>query len=98
MYNSLLQPLLVFEKLWVNVTIDFITNLPKCHVYGQIYDAIFMVIDRLLKKCHYIPCIKKNEGTSAKAIAELFMRHVWSRKGLPISMTSDRGPQFVAKM
>ena len=33
-YNSLLQPLLVLKRLWVNVTIDFVTGLPKCHAYS----------------------------------------------------------------
>ena len=97
-YNGLLQPLPVPERLWVNVTMDFVTGLPKCHAYGQIFNAISMVINRLSKERHYIPCTEENKGTSAEAIAELVMRHVWSRKDLPISMTSDRGHQFVAKM
>ena len=75
-YNGLLQPLLVSERLWVNVIMDFMTGLLKCHAYGQIYDAILMVIDWLSKKCHYILCTEENKGTSAEAIAELFMQHV----------------------
>ena len=73
LYNELLQLLLVFKKPWVNVTMDFVTSLPKCHAYDQIYDAIFMVIDRLSKKHYYIPCTEENKGTSAEATAELFM-------------------------
>ena len=97
-YNRLLQPLPVPERPWVDMTMDFVTGLLKCHAYGQIYDAILMVIDCLLKKRHYIPCLKKNEGTSAEATAELFMQHVWSREDLLISITSDKRPQFVIKM
>ena len=77
---------------------DFVTDLSKCHVYSQIYDAILMVIDRLSKEYHYIPCTEENKRILAEAIAKLVIRHVWSRKGLPISMTSDKRPQFVAKM
>lgn len=55
------------------MTMDFMTDFPKCHAYDQIYDMIFMVIDRLSKKRHYIPCIEENKKTSAEAIAELFM-------------------------
>ena len=77
---------------------DLVTGLPKCHAYGQIYDAIFLVIDCLLKEQHYILYIKENKGILAEAIAKLFIRHVWSRKSLPISLTSDKKPQFVAKM
>ena len=35
---------------------------------------------------------------SIEAIAELFMQHIWSKKSLSVSMTLDRGPQFVVKM
>lgn len=97
-YNGLLQLLPVPKKPWVNVTMDFVIGLPKYYTYGQIYDAIFMVIDRLLKKCHYILYLKDNESISAKATAKFFMRYIWSREGLSISLTSDRGPQFAAKM
>lgn len=61
MYNGLFQPLLVPKKLWVNIIIDFVTGLPKCHIYGQIYDVIFIVIDRLLKKHYYILCTEKKQ-------------------------------------
>ena len=96
--NSLFQLLPVPKKLWVDVTMNIVMGLSKCHIYGQIYNAIFMVIDWLLKEKHYISCSEDNESTLAKATAELFMQHIWSREGLLISMTSDRGPQFVAKM
>ena len=75
-YNGLLQPLLVSKKPWVNVTIDFVTGLPKCHMYGQIFDAILMVIDCLSKERHYIPCTEENKGTSAEAMAELFIWYI----------------------
>lgn len=97
-YNKLLQLLLIPKRPWVNVTINFVIGLPKCHAYGQIYDDIFMVIDCLSKKRHYIPCSEDNEGTSAKAMAKLFIRYIWSREGLPINLTSDRESQFVAKI
>lgn len=72
-YNRLLQPLPVPERPWVDVTIDFVTGLPKCHAYSQIYDVIFMVIDRLLKEHYYILCSENNESMSAEATAKLFM-------------------------
>lgn len=72
-YNRLFQPLPVSEKLWVNMTIDFVTSLLKCYAYGQIYDAIFIVINRLLKKRHYILYTKENKKTFTETTAELFM-------------------------
>ena len=97
-YNRLLQPLPIPEKPWVNLTMDFVTGLLKCYAYGQVYDAILMVIDQLSKKRHYIPCLDEDKDTSLEATAELFLQYVWSKHSLPISMMSDKSPQFVLKM
>ena len=97
-YPDLLQPLSVPERAWTDITMDFIVGLPKCKAYGQIYNAILKIIDQLSKKRHYISCLEEDERTSAKATVDLFLRDVWSKHSLPISMTSDRGSQFVLKM
>lgn len=75
-YNRLLQPLPVPKRSWIDVTIDFMIGLLKCHAYDQICDAILMVIDCLLKECHYILCLKDNKSTFAEVIAKLFMQYV----------------------
>ena len=93
-YNGLLQPLPVLERPWVDLTMDFMVGLPK----NQGYDAILIVVDQLSKKKHYIPCTEENNGTNAEASAALFFRYVWCYHGLPISLTSNRGPQFASKM
>ena len=93
-YNGFLQPLPVPERPWVDLTMDFVVGLPK----SQGYDAILMVVDWLSKERHYIPCTEDNNGTNAKATAAMFLRYVWCYHGLPISLTSDRGPQFASRM
>ena len=72
-YHNLLQPLPVPEQAWTDVTIDFVIELPKCKAYGQIYDAILIVIDRLSKERHYISCLEKDKRTSAEATTDLFL-------------------------
>ena len=57
-----------------------------------------MIVDRFSKERHYIPCTEENNRINAEATASLFLRHVWCHHGLPISLTSDRGPQFASKM
>jgi len=42
---------------------------------------------------HFIPTMEK---TSAKGLARLFRNNVWKLHGLPESIISDRGPQFMA--
>ena len=71
-YHSLLQPLPVPEQVWTDIIIDFVMGLPKCKAYGQIYNAIFMVIDQLSKETHYIPCSEEDKHKSAKVTADLF--------------------------
>jgi len=42
---------------------------------------------------HFIPTTEK---TSAEGLAQLFRDNIWKLHGLPDSIISDRGPQFVA--
>jgi len=47
----------------------------------------------LTKIVHFIPTTEK---TLAEGLARLFRDNVWKLYGLPESIISDRGPQFVA--
>jgi len=58
--------------------------------------TILTVVDRLSKERHYIPCTAGEEGTSAEETAKLFLRWVYRTHGLPDSIVSDRGTQFVS--
>jgi len=71
--------------------VDFITKLPI--VAGK--DAILVVCDRLSKMTHFVATM---EGTSAEGLARLFRDNVWRLYGLPESIVSDRGLQFVAEL
>jgi len=77
------------EKLWTHILADFITKLPL----AQKYDSILVVVDRLTKMVHFIPTTEK---TLAEGLARLFRDNMWKLHGLPESIISDRGPQFVA--
>ena len=48
---GLLQPLLISDKPWLDISMDFITSLPKSHGY----DVILVVVDRLAKFVHFMP-------------------------------------------
>jgi len=79
------------EKLWIYISVDFITKLPM--IAGK--DAILVVCDRLSKMMHFVAMIK---GTTAEELARLFRDNVWRLHGLPENMVSDRGPQFAAEL
>jgi hypothetical protein len=73
---------------------DFITKLPRTVAEfkgGPTFDSILVVIDRLSKMCHLVPC---NEAINARAVARLFLREVVRLHGVPTEVVSDRGPQF----
>lgn len=69
---------------------DFITDLP--HSGG--FDSILVVVDRFSKMSHFLPCHK---AISSEETARLVFKEVFRFHGLPRSIITDRGSQFVAK-
>ena len=65
---------------------DFVFKLPPT---VQIHDDIWVVVDRLTKSTHFIPI---HEKFSPHKLAELFMNHIVSLHGVPVSIISDRDP------
>jgi hypothetical protein len=86
---GVLPPLEVLEKPWQDISMDFVTGLPEC----EEYDAIWVVVDRLSRMRHFIPC---RTTVDARGLAEMFMKEVIRLHGLPKTIISDRGSQFAA--
>jgi hypothetical protein len=88
-HQGVLKPLPVPGKAWKHLSMDFITHLPE----SQGFDAILVVVCRLTKFRRIIPC----KGTcNAEELARLFRDNVWRLYGLPESIVSDRGAQFIS--
>jgi len=83
------MPNSILEKPWMHISVDFITKLPL----AQGYDLILVIFDRLTKMVHFIPTMEK---TLVEGLPWLFRDNVWKLHGLPESIISDQGPQFVA--
>ncbi|TYK04858.1 retrotransposon protein, putative, Ty3-gypsy subclass [Cucumis melo var. makuwa] len=67
---GLLQPLSVLEWKWENVSIDFITELPRTL---RDFTMIWVVVDRLTKSAHFIP--GKSTYTGSKWV-QLYMSEI----------------------
>ena len=52
-----------------------------------------VVVDRFIKIAYFMPTTEK---TIVKELARFFRGNVWWLHGLPESIISDRGPQFMA--
>ncbi|GJR35697.1 putative reverse transcriptase domain-containing protein [Tanacetum coccineum] len=75
---------------WDNITMDFVTKLPKTSS-GQ--DAIWVIVDRLTKSAHFLP-MKKTD--SMEKLTRQHLKEVVSRHGVPVSIISDRDSKFTS--
>ena len=89
--SGLLQPLEIPEWKWEHITMDFVVGLPLTK--GK-YDAIWVIVDRLTKSAQFIPI---NERYSLEKLANLYMKEIVSKHGVPVSIVSDRDPRFTSR-
>ena len=87
--QGFLKPLPIPERQWRDIAMDFIGPLPK----SEGYDMILVITDRLSKGVILEPC---NTSISTEQLIELFIRTFYRHHGLPTSIVSDRGPQFIS--
>ena len=87
---GMLQPLPIPAWKWEEIHMDFIVGLPRT-TKGS--DSIWVVIDRLTKSAHFIPVRTKYP---IRKYAELYIARIISLRGVPKTITTDRGPQFIS--
>jgi transposase InsO family protein len=70
---------------------DFIVGLPNTF---QKHDSIWVIIDRLTKIAHFLPV---HTTHTAKKYAEIYLEKIIRLHGVPKTIISDRGAQFIAR-
>ncbi|GJX10116.1 putative reverse transcriptase domain-containing protein [Tanacetum coccineum] len=76
---------------WDNITMDFVTKLPKS---PQGHDTIWVIVDRLTKSAIFTPM---RETDSMEKLARLYIKEVVARYRIPVSIICDRDPRFASR-
>lgn len=84
-----LQPLPIPDKMWTDISMDFVEGLP----ISKGYLVIIVVVDRLPKYAHFMPL--KHPFTTTK-VTVLFLNNVFKLHGKPKTIVSDKGSTFTS--
>jgi hypothetical protein len=85
------QQLPVPEGRWEIISCDLVTGLSRT---AQGHNAILVFADRLTKYAHLVPT---QESLIEKGFAHLFVQHKFVNHGMPKTIISDRGSQWINK-
>ncbi|GJX41162.1 putative reverse transcriptase domain-containing protein [Tanacetum coccineum] len=85
----LVQPVIPVWK-WENITMDFVTKLPKTST-GQ--DIIWVIVDRLIISSYFLP-MKEND--SMEKLTRQYLKEVVSKNGVPVLIISNRDGRFTS--
>ena len=86
--HGLLKPLPILERIWSELSVDFITGL----VPSKDCTSIMVVTDQLSKSIIVVPM----KETRAIDVAQTLLEHIFQHHGLPTAIVSNRGTQFVS--
>ena len=78
----------------MNLSLDFIVELPECHWRGRIFCHILVVVDKLTKRQMYEPL----KGLSTSEFIEAMQRRMFSAHGYPLSIVNDCEGQMTSKL
>ncbi|KAD4385309.1 hypothetical protein E3N88_25477 [Mikania micrantha] len=89
--SGLLQQPEIPQWKWEQITMDFITKLPRT---SSGHDAIWVIVDRLTKSAHFLPI---REDYKMEKLARLYVNEIVARHGVPISIIFDRDSRFTSR-
>nr|GEU37982.1 putative reverse transcriptase domain-containing protein [Tanacetum cinerariifolium] len=78
------------EWKWDNITMDFVTKLPKS---SQGYDTLWVIVDRLTKSAIFVPM---RETDLMEKLGRMYLKEVVAKRGIPVSIICDRDPRFAS--
>ncbi|GKD13519.1 putative reverse transcriptase domain-containing protein [Tanacetum coccineum] len=88
--SGLLQQPKIPEWKWDNITMDFITKLPRSK---SEHDSVWVIVDRLTKSTYFLAT---REDYSTEKLARLYIDEFVARQGVPMLIISDRDGRFTS--
>lgn len=88
---GLLSPLLIPQRPWSHITVDFVTGL----LPSDGHTVILTIVDHFSKAAHFVPLPRL---PSAVEMGGLLVQHVFQLHGIPRDIVSDKGPQFTSRV
>ena len=79
------------EWPWEDITMDFITKLPRT---SKGHDSIWVIVDRLTKSSHFLPI---REDYKVEKLARIYMDEIVRLHGVPLRIISDRDGRFLSR-
>jgi hypothetical protein len=89
---SVLQPLSIPMWKWDDISMDFIVGLS---LTARKKDLIWVIVDILTKTAHFVAV---HTTYLVQTYAEIYMDQIVRLHGIPKTIISDRGTQFVARL
>ena len=86
-----LQPLSIPTWKWDDITMDFVTALPRTSTG---HDMVWVIVDRLTKCAHFIPL---KTGFTMEKLAQTYVEEIVRLYGVPLTIVSDRDLRFVSQ-
>jgi transposase InsO family protein len=90
--TGLLQPLSIPALKWEDISIDFIVGLP---LTSHKFKSIWVIVDRPTKSTHFILV---HTFYRTEKYAELYISRILCLHGVPKTIISDQGPQFISHL
>jgi len=84
--------LLIPEWKWENITMDFVSGLPRGKGGN---DDVWFIVDRLTK---YMLFLSIKMTDSVDKLAKLYVNKVVRLHGVPVSIVSNRDPRFTSHL
>jgi hypothetical protein len=90
-YFDLLNLLSISDWSWTNITMNFVIELFE----SKEFNAIWMIMNKLIKMHHYVLCITEEDDTFVEKTTRLLINHIWKLHELSSIIIFDRDSQFI---